>query len=496
MMSKQFIFSLILILVIECNANLTSVTYPGIGTFTLTDFYDPIYRPIVLLPQSPEDMNATFYLYTPKNVNNSDILDWNSTDHYESTIFNPILNTTIITHGWRGSSQESWLHKLKNSLLNVEDLNVIIVGWPGGAKTEYTQAVANTRVIGIMIGILIENLANKFNISFDSFHLIGHSLGGHVVGYAGKHLDGRIGRISGLDPAGPFYKGLNYTEARLWHTDAKFVDVIHTDAQPLIKFGMGMYETCGHVDIYPNGGRTQPGCGDQENDEIPIIGEIVDLYQYSSCNHGRSHEYFIESITPPISRPVAYLCDSYDSFQNGKCTWNCQEPNKCVVMDPLADSYHVNKTFTQGKRYFMITAGEEPYFRYQYLIDLIMANHSDDYIGGIVPPLLTEVELRFINQDGDVEEFNFSEKSELFEDETEYPRLFSLDTNPEQLYEMEIKWSRGIDTITTKMNLAYINVTALSFESDSDRMQPMTLKFMPITDDGIPNDDWFVLEQK
>lgn len=27
-------------------------------------------------------------------------------------------------------------------------------------------------------------------------------------------------------------------------------------------------------------------------------------------------------------------------------------------------------------------------------------------------------------------------------------------------------------------------------------MQPMTLKFMPITDDGIPNDDWFVLEQK
>lgn len=55
-------------------------------------------------------------------------------------------------------------------------------------------------------------------------------------------------------------------------------------------------------------------------------------------------------------------------------------------------------------------------------------------------------------------------RSELFEDETEYPRLFSLDTNPEQLYEMEIKWSRGIDTITTKMNLAYINVTALSFE--------------------------------
>ena len=133
-----------------------------------------------------------------------------------------------------------------------------------------------------MTGILIQNIINEFNVSTSSFHLIGHSLGAHVVGYAGKWLNGKLAHITGLDPAGPYFEGVKNPAARLWHTDAKFVDVIHTDAQPLIKFGMGMYETCGHVDIYPNGGRTQPGCGDQENDEIPIIGEIVE-YVFFHC---------------------------------------------------------------------------------------------------------------------------------------------------------------------------------------------------------------------
>ncbi|OTF75485.1 hypothetical protein BLA29_011793, partial [Euroglyphus maynei] len=188
----------------------------------------------------------------------------------ESTRFDSNLNTKILIHGWRGDSQESWLSTLKDTLLKAKDLNVIIVGWPGGAKNLYTQSVSNTRIIGIMMGILIENLAQKFNVSLNSFHLIGHSLGAHVVGYAGKHLNGSIGRITGLDPAGPFYKGLNNTEARLWHTDAQFVEAMHTDAQPIIQLGLGMFETCGHVDIYPNGGEEQPGCEDQVKDELPI----------------------------------------------------------------------------------------------------------------------------------------------------------------------------------------------------------------------------------
>lgn len=42
---------------------------------------------------------------------------------------------------------------------------------------------------------------------------------------------------------------------------ALFVDVIHTDAGPIISGGLGLMQPSGHVDFYPNGGVQQPGCG-------------------------------------------------------------------------------------------------------------------------------------------------------------------------------------------------------------------------------------------
>ena len=58
----------------------------------------------------------------------------------------------------------------------------------------------------------------------------------------------------GLDPAGPYF---SYTdpEVRLDPSDARFVDVIHTDAGLL-----GTSQNVGDVDFYPNGGSRQPGC--------------------------------------------------------------------------------------------------------------------------------------------------------------------------------------------------------------------------------------------
>lgn len=65
--------------------------------------------------------------------------------------------------------------------------------------------------------------------------------------------------VPGLDPAGPLFE-FQDPRARLDRSDAKFVDVIHSNGETLILGGLGAAQPLGHVDFYPNGGRVQHGC--------------------------------------------------------------------------------------------------------------------------------------------------------------------------------------------------------------------------------------------
>ncbi len=70
----------------------------------------------------------------------------------------------------------------------------------------------------------------KAGVDLSKVHLVGFSLGAQVAGFTGGWLKGKVGRITGLDPAAPafyaYHSGLN-------HTCANFVDVIHTSGRPL-----------------------------------------------------------------------------------------------------------------------------------------------------------------------------------------------------------------------------------------------------------------------
>lgn len=66
----------------------------------------------------------------------------------------------------------------------------------------------------------------------ENLHVIGYSVGAHIAGLLANYLpaeDGKLGRITGLDPTVFFYTGNNNSKG-LDPSDAYFVDVIHTGA--------------------------------------------------------------------------------------------------------------------------------------------------------------------------------------------------------------------------------------------------------------------------
>ncbi len=79
------------------------------------------------------------------------------------------------------------------------------------------------------------SLQDNHGLNPKDVHIIGHSLGAHTAGYAGEHIN-KLGRITGLDPAEPYFQGMG-EHVRLDTSDADLVDVIHTDASSIVLLG-------------------------------------------------------------------------------------------------------------------------------------------------------------------------------------------------------------------------------------------------------------------
>ena len=56
-----------------------------------------------------------------------------------------------------------------------------------------SQAAANTRLVGLEVANLIGILVEEHEAEAEDFHIIGHSLGAHIAGYAGERVPG-LGR--------------------------------------------------------------------------------------------------------------------------------------------------------------------------------------------------------------------------------------------------------------------------------------------------------------
>ncbi|XP_014288154.2 pancreatic triacylglycerol lipase, partial [Halyomorpha halys] len=185
----------------------------------------------------------------------------------------------------------------------MSDYNVVATGWSPISRFEYIITTFRVPQVGIVMGNMVTRLLKLQLTTVDQVHLIGHSLGSHVVGTAGGFVRdsgyGKVARVTGLDPARPGYEQVRPKDVRLDDDDGQFVDIIHTSAGVL-----GYREPLGHADFYPNGGyNNQPGC-------------TLSLNIF--CSHERSYEFFAESIYREDAFP-AVQCDSYANFQDNKC---------------------------------------------------------------------------------------------------------------------------------------------------------------------------------
>ncbi|XP_042857442.1 uncharacterized protein LOC122243795 [Penaeus japonicus] len=356
------------------------VCYKDLGCFRDEGPFDYLD----MLPSPPEEINTRFLLYTRERADREKLITYQNISSILNSNFNNSKPTKMLIHGFGSSCYSAWIREMRVALLTMMDVNIICVNWQKGAEVpNYVRAASNTRLVGRQVAVLIEAMNTYLNTTLDDFHLIGFSLGAHVSGHAGARLK-NLSRISGLDPAGPLFESYS-PSVRLDYTDAKMVDVIHTNADSLLMGGLGAFEPMGHVDFYPNGGRVQKGCANL------FVGGVSDILWPTEgdgrylCNHRRGYKYYLDSVAPICKFP-SFVCRDFESFVRGDC-FPCE---KCGNMGYFADQ-------AEGRgQLYLVTRDTEPFCANQYKVTV---RHSG---GPPADPVTTygRIDITFIAPDG------------------------------------------------------------------------------------------------
>ncbi|XP_047985916.1 pancreatic triacylglycerol lipase [Leguminivora glycinivorella] len=381
------------------------------------------HRPDNYFPESPQSMRIRYPVFTRRNRKIPVLLEADNVDKVRNANLDPRGPFYLISHGFLEGGDKKWIQNMADALLNLEGndaASVLVVDWRGGSQPPYGQAVANIRLIGAMTAHLVNDIKEVLGLqNLDNFHFIGHSLGAHLGGYCGhalqKKFNLKLGRITGLDPAAPYFSQ-TVTLVRLDRSDAKYVDIIHSNAMPLYYAGLGMSEAIGHVDFYPNGGVIQPGCKKVDN-HVTTLND--DMYKWMvksvGCNHERSYEFFTESISP--SCPFMFIqCESYEAFLAGNCT-SCSQTQLCIPM-----GYHSYKAYKElldrglvdsisNVALYGKTGSKKPYCRVHYEVVLKVSNSTASRTHG---PDVGRVQITLIDRNNNKSDHKFLDEEQKY----------------------------------------------------------------------------------
>ncbi|XP_054081757.1 pancreatic triacylglycerol lipase-like [Zeugodacus cucurbitae] len=219
---------------------------------------------------------VTFYLYTNKNPSKGQKIT-ETAKSINNSDFDANNPTRFVIHGWTQSYTAGMNKDIRAAWLGRGKYNVIIVDWARARSVEYASSVVAVPKAGQKVASMINYLVEKHGMSLETTEVIGHSLGAHVAGFAGKNTkNGLLHAIVGLDPALPLFS-YNKPNKRLNSNDAQYVESIQTNGGKL-----GFLKPIGKGAFYPNGGKSQPGC------PLDVTG---------ACSHARSCAYYAESVS-------------------------------------------------------------------------------------------------------------------------------------------------------------------------------------------------------
>lgn len=255
------------------------------------------------MPQSIATVNPKFFLSNSRYTDTK--IDW---ENPNISRFDNGKKVVVMTHGWTEEwNNRHWLNDARDAMKS-KNVNFIGIDWAGGAQNlDYVQSAADTQIVGRAVAYMFNKLKNAgWNVN--DFECVGHSLGGQACGYAGKYsksaFNNNIGKVHGLDPAGPMFERTT-SEVRIDKGDARFVDVMHTNGGNEDVGFLGMNAAVGHADFFPNGGHDQAGCG--TNNFI--------------CSHNAAPLIWIDSVSNGGCRFGP--CASENDYLNGKCSGRC-----------------------------------------------------------------------------------------------------------------------------------------------------------------------------
>lgn len=257
------------------------------------------------------------------------------------------LPTVIYTFGYRGRPNGPATTAVISAYIATKKRNVILLDWEEEAKSGLLgismgyalYAVPNAKKIGRNLGQVLVTLSEA-GVNMSNVHLVGHSLGAHIMAYAGREAREQgyvVSRVTGLDPARALFEGTLAIQTGIDRTCARFVDIVHSDPG-----GYGTSTSTGTVDIWPNytGKKSmQPGC--EEGDYEMFSPEDL-------CKHDRAWQYYVEAIYSPTSFPAIFATD----FENWRGP--SEDNNDTIYLGEL--------TNTKAKgNYYLNTDAKSPF---------------------------------------------------------------------------------------------------------------------------------------